>query len=161
MIRAEGRAFTCGLDLASAMSGFSGADGTVAEQSSAFRKTVKLYQKPFLRISKILKPVVAVIHGYCIGGGIDLAAACDMRICSKDALFSIREIKVGLTADIGTLQRIERIMNCSAAREIAFTGGDYPASKMKEWGFVHEVFDTQEELFNKARILCQSVACNR
>jgi enoyl-CoA hydratase len=108
----------------------------------------------------MLKPVIACIHGYCIGGGMDLSAACDIRVASDDAKFSVREIKIGLTADIGTLAHIERAMNKSAAREMCFTGGDYTAAQMKEWGYLSRVFENPDVLLAETRKLAESIACN-
>ncbi len=99
LIRGEGRAFTAGLDLAEASGALSGHPGSPAEGAAAFLRTVTAYQRPFLTLTTMLKPVIACVHGYCIGGGVDLSAACDVRYASKDATFSVREIKIGMVRD--------------------------------------------------------------
>lgn len=75
-------------------------------------------------------PVIAAIHGYCIGAGVDLASACDIRICAKDTQFTIKEVEIGLAADIGTLQRFQKVVgNESWARELAYTGRVFKADE--------------------------------
>ena len=163
-VHAEGRAFTAGLDLAEAMSGgVLGGDATLstAEKSARFVRHLRDYQRPFLHLSdKLMKPVICAIHGACVGGGVDLASACDVRLATEDAYFSIREVRVGLTADIGTLQRIGRIMNPSAANEMAFTGADYKAAQMKEWGFLSHIYKDKDTLLGEARRMAEQMAAN-
>lgn len=163
LIWAQGKAFTAGLDLVAAAEGggvFGGASGTsTAEKSAAFVRHLAEYQQPFLKLSETcLKPVIVAVHGACVGGGVDLASACDIRLSERGAYFSIREVRVGLTADIGTLQRIGRLMNPSAANEMAFTGGDYSAEQMKAWGFVSHVYPDPDTLMQEARKLAAAIA---
>jgi len=162
LITANGKGFTAGLDLTQASSGFmSENEGeSVATKSSRFMRTLLRYQSPFFKMSEHsqAKPIVCAVHGACIGGGVDLASACDVRLAEKSAYFSIREIRVGMVADIGTLQRIERIMNPSAAREMAFTGGNFSADQMKEWGFLSHVYANRDELVAEARKLTAEIA---
>ena len=91
-------------------------------------------------------PVLAAIQGGCIGGGVDMVTACDMRYASADAFFCIQEINIGITADVGTLQRLPKIIPAGIARELAYTGRRLPARRAREIGLVNEVYPTQEAM---------------
>lgn len=106
------------------------------------------------------KPVIAAMHGYCIGGGLDMATACDIRICSSDALFSLKEVALGFVADVGVLQRIPLIVGQGHARELAYTAKNITAARAKEILLVNDVYDTQEILMKQAEILAQKIADN-
>jgi enoyl-CoA hydratase len=90
--------------------------------------------------------VLAAIHGACIGGGVDLICACDMRYCSADAFFSIKEIDIGMTADVGTLQRLPKIIGDGMARELAYTGRKVTGEEAREIGLVNRVFASPDAL---------------
>ena len=92
------------------------------------------------------KPVIAAVHGYCIGGGVDLIAACDIRLASADAVFSVREAKVAIVADLGSLQRLPAIIGAGHLAELAFTGKDIGAARAKEIGLVNDVAADAEGL---------------
>jgi enoyl-CoA hydratase len=91
-------------------------------------------------------PVLAAIQGGCIGGAVDMVSACDMRYASADAFFCIQEINIGMTADVGTLQRLPKIIPEGVARELAYTGRRMPAARAAEVGLVNEVFETHDDL---------------
>ena len=103
-------------------------------------------------------PVIAAIQGGCIGGGIDLVTATDIRLCTKDAFFIIEEINVGLVADIGTLQRLPKIIPAGIAREWALMGEKVPADRAKEVGLVSSVYDDQEEMLKNAFEIAEKLA---
>ena len=126
VIRAEGKSFTAGLDLMEA--GALLAD-TSAAGREALRQTIGRLQDSISSIEKCRKPVIAAIHGHCIGGGIDLISACDIRIASNDSLFSIRETRIAIIADLGTLQRLPRIIGQGWFGELALTGRDFTAEE--------------------------------
>ncbi|CAN0396548.1 unnamed protein product, partial [Hapterophycus canaliculatus] len=91
----------------------------------------------FTALERCPQPVIAAIHGACVGGAVDLACACDVRLCSEDVRFSIAEVKVGLAADVGTLQRMPKIVgNESLCRELAYTGRAFGAAEAVRMGFV-------------------------
>jgi enoyl-CoA hydratase len=92
------------------------------------------------------KPVLAAIHGACIGGGIDLITCCDMRYASAEAYFSIREIDVGMTADVGTLQRLPKLVPDGIVRELAYTGRRFDAAEAREIGLVNRIYDSPDDL---------------
>jgi len=106
------------------------------------------------------KPVIAAIHGYCIGAGLDMATACDIRLCSEDAEFSLKEAAVGFVADVGVLQRIPLIVGQGIARELAFTAKLFGAKRAREILLVNEVFKDHQALMKGAEELAMSIAEN-
>ncbi len=104
------------------------------------------------------KPVIAAIHGFCLGTGLDMATACDIRICSKDAIFSLREAALGFVADVGVLQRIPLIVGQGHARELAYTARKITAQRAKEILLVNDVYDTYDILMEQAEALANEIA---
>jgi len=163
LLWSEGKVFTAGLDLKSAMNGplSSSTDGEDrARQNLKIWRTVKKWQKDFSQIQRCAKPVIAAIHSKCIGGGVDLACWCDIRVCTKDAEFSVKEIQLAMVADIGTLQRIGKLTSKGFAREMAFSGVPVSADRVLKHGFVNEVYSTKEDMLVAARELAQKIAAN-
>jgi len=119
---------------------------------------IKALQAAISSVERCSKPVIAAIHGYCIGAGLDLATACDIRICSEDAVFSLREAAVGFVADVGVLQRIPLIVGQGHARELAFTAKNITAQRAKEILLVNDVYDTPESLFENAESLAREIS---
>jgi len=103
-------------------------------------------------------PVVAAVHGRCIGVGLELAAACDIRLASADAVFSLPEVRLGIVADLGVLQRLFRIVGPGHTRELALTGRDVPADEARSIGLVTKVLATGEALFAEARAVAERIA---
>jgi len=163
---AEGRMFTAGLDLKAAMGGFtSGSSESGDRQSHARRnlamyRTIKDLQDCFTAIERCPKPVIAAIHGKCIGGGVDLVTACDIRLCSADASFSVFETKIAIVADVGTLQRITNVAGKGIAREMAFTGKFLPAERALACGLVNEIHADKDSLLAAARDMADEIAAN-
>jgi enoyl-CoA hydratase len=106
------------------------------------------------------KPVIAAIHGYCLGAGVNLISACDLRLASRDAVFSIRETRMGLVADIGALQRLPTIVGEATVAEMAYTGDDYDSAWALERGLVSRVLEDTEQLMQTARDLAGRIAGN-
>lgn len=121
---------------------------------------VKRLQCVVSSFAEATKPVVAAIHGYCLGAGVNLISACDIRLAADDAIFSIRETKMGLVADLGALQRLPGIIGMPATTEMALTGGDYTASWASESGLVSRVFQDQSSLLEGAISLADKIAAN-
>jgi enoyl-CoA hydratase len=121
---------------------------------------IKRLQHTVSAFADTAKPVIAAVHGYCLGAGVNLISACDIRLASADASFSIRETKMGLVADIGALQRLPSIVGNGVTAEMALTGADYPASWARERGLVSEVFDDQGALLKGAHRLATQIAAN-
>jgi enoyl-CoA hydratase len=106
------------------------------------------------------KPVVAAIHGWCLGGGVDLIAACDVRLCSAEAKFGVREVRLAITADIGSLQRLPKIIGDGQTRRLAMTGEDFDAARALRIGLVSDVYETPEQLLAEARRIAKTIAEN-
>ncbi len=150
VISSTGKHFSAGMDL----SVFSGAGGLLGDSgvSEAGRQrahlwsTVQRLQQTFSILEQVRMPVLAAVQGGCIGGAVDMICAADMRYASADAFFCIQEINIGMTADVGTLQRLPKIIPEGVARELAYTGDRMPAARAHEVGLVNEVFDDHESL---------------
>jgi len=106
------------------------------------------------------KPVIAAVNGACIGGGLDIITACDIRLCSRDAEFSLREAAIGLVADMGVLQRLPMIVGQGYAREMAYTAGNYDAEAALRMGLVNRVYDTADACRDGAYMLARAIAAN-
>ena len=109
-------------------------------------------------IERVRKPVLAAVHGACIGGGIDLITACDMRYCAADARFAVKEIDLGITADVGTLQRLPKLIGEGLARELAYTGRMFDASEALAMRLVNRVFESKEALDAGVRDIAATIA---
>jgi enoyl-CoA hydratase len=117
-------------------------------------------QSSVTSVAECPKPVIAAIHGYCIGGGVDVVSACDIRVASADAVFSVRETKVAIVADLGSLQRLPQIIGKGHVAELAFTGKDITAGRAKEIGLVNDVLPDPDAALAAARQLAQEIAAN-
>jgi enoyl-CoA hydratase len=163
IVRGEGANFSYGLDLAAMMGDLGshfGAGENLAAERTRLLDLVGEMQKAFDNVAGCRKPVIAAINGWCVGGGLDLIAACDIRLCSADARFSLREVKVAIVADLGSLQRLPRIIGEGATRELAFTGKDIAATRALQIGLVSDVCETREALLEDARKLAREIADN-
>ena len=155
VIRAEGKSFSAGTDLDEAASLLgSGA----ADQRETTRLDILELQEGFSKIEKCRKPFIAAIHSHCIGGGIDLISACDIRIASQDAVFSIRETRIGIIADVGTLQRLPYIIGHGWFRELALTGRDFNAQEALQIGLITRICDDRDALYEEAEKLAVQIA---
>jgi enoyl-CoA hydratase/carnithine racemase len=163
LLRGEGAHFTYGLDLM-AMTESLGplimGEGNLALERTKLLQLIEKMQAATEGLARCRKPVLAAVHGWCIGGGMDLIAACDFRYCSREAKFSLREVRVGITADLGALQRLPRIIGEGNTRELAYTGGDIDAERALQMGLVNQVFATPEELLAQARATARKIADN-
>lgn len=150
VVSSTGRHFSAGMDLA-VFAGDSGLadNGGVTEvgrQRSHLWMLVQHLQDSFTAFENARMPVLAAIQGGCIGGAVDMVSAADMRYCSSDAFFCIQEINIGMTADVGTLQRLPKIIPEGIARELAYTGDRMPAERALAVGLVNQVFEDHESL---------------
>lgn len=130
-------------------------DGRAREK---LRRLILDLQDTLTAIERCRKPVIAAIHGACVGGGIDLISACDLRYCSADATFSIKEIDVGMTADLGTLQRLPRLIGEGMARELAYTGRPVDGREAQALRLVNRCYDTPEALHAGVAELARTIA---
>jgi enoyl-CoA hydratase len=162
VVRGRGDHFTYGLDLAAMMADL--APHLLGPQMAA--KRTKLHdlirdlQESMDAVERCRKPTIAAIQGWCIGGGLDLAAACDVRLCSRDAKFSLREVRVAIVADLGSLQRLPPIIGEGLTRELAFTGQDIDADRALQIGLVNSVWPDADALFAAARAMADDIARN-
>jgi enoyl-CoA hydratase len=122
------------------------------------RRLILKLQDTLSSIERCRKPVLAAIHGACIGGGIDLITACDMRYCSANAYFTVKEIDVGMTADVGTLQRLPHLVGDGMARELAYTGRRVEGPEAQQMRLVNRCFDTPEALQAGVMEIAQTIA---
>jgi enoyl-CoA hydratase len=147
VISGRGRVFTAGIDLAFIAELMKqGRGGCEGRASEALRRQILDLQDDLSSIERCRKPVIAALHGACIGGGIDLITCCDMRYASADAYFSVKEVDLAVTADVGTLQRLPKLVPEGVARELAYTGRRFDAAEAKEIGLVNRVFDSADSL---------------
>lgn len=150
VISSTGRHFSAGMDL----SVFTGGGGLLGDpgvsetgrQRAHLWSMVQKLQDSFTVLERVRMPVLTAIQGGCIGGAVDMVCAADMRYASADAFFCIQEINIGMTADVGTLQRLPKIIPEGVARELAYTGDRMLAARAREVGLVNEVFDDHESL---------------
>lgn len=162
LLRGAGKAFSYGLDLM-AMAGELGpllAALAGPVERTRLHSTIQQMQASLHAVFRCRKPVVAAVHGWCIGGALDLVAAADVRVCSSSARFSLREVKVAMVADVGSLQRLPYIIGDAATRELALTGRDIDAARALQLGLVSEVYADDDALFAGALALAQQIAAN-
>jgi len=141
VVAAKGPHFSVGLDLKEFGADFMTSDtpsSQAASHATRYRE-IKALQDSVSSLASLEVPVIAAVHGYCIGGGVDLICACDIRLGSSDALFSIRETKVAIVADLGTLQRLPRIVGAGHVAELAYTGRDFDAAHAARIGLLNDV----------------------
>lgn len=159
VITGAGKHFTAGIDL-DMLAGMQAqiTDDCDGRSREKLRRVILDLQDTLSSIERCRKPVIAAIHGACVGGGIDLICACDLRYCSSDASFSVKEIDVGLTADVGTLQRLPHIIGEGAARELAYTGRKVSGAEAKELRLVNQCHPDREALMRAMSELAATLA---
>ena len=169
VVAGRGPSFTVGLDLmafgpavmAGDIAAITGeaSPSDVAKRLNTY-KQIKLMQHTFSSIADNPKPVIAAIHGHCIGAGVDLATACDIRLAAADAVFSVRETKIAMVADVGTLQRLPSIIDPGRVAELVYTGRDWDATESLEIGFVSAVHEDADAVLRAAMDLAGRIAAN-
>jgi enoyl-CoA hydratase len=157
ILAAHGKHFCAGIDLKMLME-VQGADEDPARRAEYFRRNVLGMQDNLSAIEKCRKPVLAAIHNTCIGGAMDMVTCADMRYCTEDAWFSIREIDIGMTADVGTLQRLPKIVPYAVACELAYTGRNVDAREAQQIGLINKVFADRDALLEGVREIAAMIA---
>ncbi len=169
IVAAKGPSFTVGIDLKAFGPMFmnGGVDPNMEPQPTsevakrrALYQGIKRLQRTFSSIADCPKPVIASVHGHCIGAGIDLITACDIRYSSADAVFSVRETKIAMVADVGTLQRLPSIIDPGRVAEIVYTGRDFGASEAQEMGLISRLCPDGESTYEAALELAREIAAN-
>ncbi len=160
VIRGSGEHFSYGLDVAKMLPRIAGmATGSVmALERRKLMSQIRYMQLGFQRMHQSPKPIIAAIHGWCIGGGLNMVSAADIRLCSRDARFSLREAKLAITPDIGALQFLPHLIGQGYTRELAFTAKDFDAAFADKIGLVNHVYETADELFAAAEQMAQDIA---
>ncbi|CAM6030872.1 unnamed protein product [Sphagnum balticum] len=163
VLTGSGAHFCAGIDLSTfaQIAGGGGGGGGRRNQTKKekkLRRDVKELQSSFTAFEECRKPVIAAIHGACIGGGIDMITACDLRYCTKDASFSVKEVDLAITADLGTLQRLPRLIGHGNTMELALTGRKFTGSEAKSMGLVQDVYDSKAEMLAAVETLAKQIA---
>ena len=160
ILKGNGRHFTTGMDLSvfQQIDNLYNNEPCEGRKREAMNKVLKYFQKIISRPENLQVPVIAAIHGACIGAGVDLISACDLRYCTKDAFFCIKETDLGMVADLGTLQRIHHLIGVSKTLELTYTADTIDGREAKRIGLVTECFDTKEELNEYVNKLALKIA---
>lgn len=157
ILAGNGKHFCAGLDL-SVFGSLTSESKDPARRAESLRRTVLRLQGNLTAIERCRVPVLAAIHNTCIGGGVDMVCCADVRYATEDAYFSIREIDIGMTADVGTLQRMPRIVPDGLVRELAYTGRNMDAEEAREVGFVNRVFENRDAMMREVTAIARSIA---
>ncbi|WP_328611215.1 enoyl-CoA hydratase-related protein [Amycolatopsis sp. NBC_00345] len=161
VLRGSEDGFSVGLDLRWYLTHYRrlarGGDGALRAGLLAEAATM---QQAITSVSRGRLPFVAAVHGGCVGAGLDLVSACDIRLASADAFFSLREIRIGVVADLGSLQRLPRIIGAASTRELALTGRDVPAREAAQLGLLTRVQPDPETLWRDARAVAAQIAAH-
>lgn len=162
LLRGEGEGFSHGLDLVAMAEdlGAIASPGAGAAERARLHQLIVRMQRATTAIATCRKPVLAAVHGWCIGAGVDIISACDVRLCAADARFSVREVKLAIVADMGSLARLPGLIGQGATRELALTGDDVDASRALALGLVSRVLPTPAELWAEARAMAARIAAN-
>lgn len=158
IISSTGKHFTAGMDFAAFASLAPDAALGEGRARASVMQMVERLQHSFTCLEAARFPVIAAIQGGCIGGGVDLVSACDMRFCTSDAFFSIHEINLAMTADVGTFPRLQRLIPEGIARELAFTGERLAAERAYGIGLVNHVLDDHPAMLRHARQVAGKIA---
>jgi len=158
VLSSTGKHFTAGM----ALDVFAGDDALLvtgsARQRLAFQESLRKLMDCFSALDEARFPVICAIQGGCIGGGLDLVTACDIRLCSADAFFTLQEINIGMAADLGSLQRLPKLVPQGVAREMAYTGERMGAERALAVGLVNAVLPDAAALLDRAMALARSIA---
>ncbi|HEY9753533.1 MAG TPA: crotonase/enoyl-CoA hydratase family protein [Oculatellaceae cyanobacterium] len=160
IVTGEGKDFSFGLDLPAMMPHLAARGKFLGDERRKFLDLALKLQHCFSAIEASDKPFIAAVDGWCIGAGLDLIAACDIRLCSSEAKFSLREVKVAIVADLGSLQRLPHIIGQGYTRELAFTGKNIDAKRAREIGLVNDVYESAHVLQQSAEALAAEIAEN-
>ena len=157
VISSTGKHFSAGMALETFDGAIAMDDGSPEGRSAVFDLLTDM-QATFTKLETLRIPVIAAIQGGCIGGAVDMVTACCIRYASADAFFCIQEINIGMVADVGTLQRLPKLIPLALVKELAYTGRRLPAAKALAHGLVNEVFDSPAALLDAAVQCAREIA---
>ena len=158
VLTGAGRNFTGGMDLSTFQDLIGLMQAEPGRAAFALRRIILRYQAALSSLEDTHLPVIAAIQGACIGGGVDLITACDIRLASEDAYFSIEEINIGMAADVGTLQRLPKLIPMGVVQELALTGRRFSAAEALGWSLINSVHPDAEALRVAALETAQTIA---
>jgi enoyl-CoA hydratase len=157
VLQGAGRLFSAGMDVSMFSKDSALTTNSVSERER-FRLQLVALQRSFEAIAQARFPVIAAVHGACIGGAVDLVTACCLRYATKDAFFAIEEINIGMMADVGTLQRMPKQLPDAVVRELAYTGDRLGAERAERLGFINGLFDDKATLLAGVMVVAQKIA---
>lgn len=158
VLSGAGAHFSAGIDLALLAQIAAEMGPDVGRNARLLRRKILSLQAALTAVEQCSKPVLVAVQGYCLGGAVDLIAACDMRYCAQDARFAIKEVDMGMAADVGTLQRLPRLIGDGVLRELAYTGRELGAQEALSIGLVNRVFADQAALLEGVLGLARQIA---
>ncbi|MDG1813234.1 MAG: enoyl-CoA hydratase-related protein [Porticoccaceae bacterium] len=162
ILAGRGKHFCAGIDLAEdGLSQLKKAKArSKAEANIQQLSNTQKFQQAISSLAECELPVIGVVQGFCLGAGVDLVTACDIRIASACSVFSVRETRLGLVADVGTLQRLPKILSAGHVAELAYTGKDIKADRAEKIGLVNDVYESAEASMAAGMALAQEIAGN-
>ena len=158
VISSQGKHFSAGMDLSVFINMAKDFQGEPARRAERSRRWILELQDSFNTLEKVRIPVLAAVQGGAIGGAVDMICAADSRYCTQDAYFTIKETELGMTADVGTLQRLPHLMPQGLIRELAFTGRKMLSSEAKQCGFVNQVFADHKSMLEGVMKIAAKIA---
>lgn len=158
VISSQGKHFSAGMDLSVFTAMSKDFVGEPARRAEKLRRSVLELQDSFNVLENVRMPVLAAVQGGVIGGAVDMICACDSRYCTEDAFFTIKETEIGMTADVGTLQRLPHLIPQGLVRELAYTGRNWSSAEALAQGFVNQVFADQESMLEGVMKIARKIA---
>ena len=160
VISSQGKHFSAGMDLSVFANMAANYQGEPARCAERIRRQILKLQDTFTALEEARMPILVAMQGGVIGGAVDMACACDSRYCTEEAFFTIKETQIGMTADVGTLQRLPRLIPQGLAKELAYTGRNMPSSEALACGFVNQVFADQQSMLDHVMTVAEQIAAN-
>jgi len=158
VISSQGKHFSAGMDLSVFQNMGASFNGEPARRAEAFRRHVLKLQDAFNALEEARMPVLVAAQGGIIGGAVDMISACDIRYCTDDAFFCIKETEIGMTADVGTLQRLPHLIPQGLVRELAYTGRNMMSQEALSSGLVNQVYKDQESMLSEVMKIAKTIA---
>lgn len=160
VISSTGKHFSAGMDLSVFTNMAATFEGEPSRRAERMRRSVLQLQDSFSALEQVRVPVLVAIQGGAIGGAVDMISACDSRYCTSDAYFCVKETQLGMTADVGTLQRLPHLLSHGIVRELAYTGRNFSSTEALQHGFVNQVFENQETMLAAVMKIAKQIAIN-